>query len=382
MGSVLPKPILSKVVDRTGNGSVSAACASVNGYRSSMEDAHMLVAENGAKYSYFGIFDGHNNEKCSEYIAEHMPARLKALKEPITAAALERVCTDLDEAFFKQDNDGGSTGTFCLIGADYKVKIANVGDSRILVSRKGKMVFHTEDHKPYNPGEAERIVRCGGSVTNNRVDGDLAVSRAFGDSMFKVAGTKDYRNQKVIAVPDVSEVACQAGDTIILACDGVFEGDFSNAEVCAFVQEQMTKCWGDLAVVACRVCDQAILRGSKDNISCMIVQLEDGSSNVKTFGASSFVPGPPFPRNHEGCRTAYIKMAELGHVTAADALQRRYQLLQRHVKGQLNTEPPVMRTAFEMSDEVDVDTETTFFGRGPSPGNEKAFFTALAQGNN
>lgn len=379
MGLVLPKPILSKVVDRAGNDYVNGACACLNGFRTTMEDAHMMVADvDGSAPALFGIFDGHSNEKCSEYVAEHLPGKLKALKEPITAEMLEKACVEVDQAFLADNSDGGTTGTFCLIRKDGKVTVANVGDSRILVCRKGELVFETEDHKPYVPSERERILRCGGTVVGNRVDGDLAVSRAFGDATFKVRGTTDYKNQKVICVPEVSEVTCQPGDIIILACDGVFEGNFTNAEVCTFVFEQLTRCWDDIAVIACRVCDEAIRRGSKDNISCMVVQMAEGASKVKTFGASSFVPGPPFPHNHEGCRTAYAKMAELAHVSVADALRTRYELLQAYDRSRLNQQPPVMQTAYEMSDEVDVDMERSFFGRGPAPGNQKAFFEALA----
>lgn len=381
MGLMLPKPILSKVVDRAGNSFVNGACASQNGFRNSMEDAHMLVADD-SDVAYFGIFDGHSNADCSAYVAKELPQRLKKLPEPITAEMLEKVCVEVDEAYMKANVEGGSTGTFCLIRKDLSVTVANVGDSRILVCRGGKLVFATEDHKPYNQQETERIVACGGSVVSNRVDGDLAVSRAFGDASFKVKGTKDYRKQKVIAVPDVSVVQCQPNDFIILACDGVFEGNFSNEDVCRFVWEQQQNCWDDLAVVACRVCDEAIRCGSKDNISCLVVQLAEGASKVKTFGASSFVPGPPFPRNQQPCRTAYAQMAEMGHTTTAAALQTRYQLLQAFSKNKLNTMPPVMRTAFEMSDEVDVETEWSFFGKGPAPGNEKSFFEALANAGN
>lgn len=381
MGLTLPKPCLTKVIDRVGNEYCAAACASVNGYRTNMEDAHMLDAASGGDIAYFGIFDGHSGDQCSLWVGERMPGRLKALTEPITAETLERVCQEVDEEFLRQATaDAGSTGTFCLIRKDGRLQIANVGDSRILHCRNGELLFATEDHKPYDAKEEERIMRAGGSVVNNRVDGDLAVSRAFGDSVFKVKGTRNYKEQKVIAIPDVTERNWQAGDVIVLACDGVFEGNFSNKEVAKFVHEQIPKSWNDLAVVAARVCDEAIRRGSKDNISCMVVQLVEGASKVKQFGETSFVPGPPFVRNHKASRTCYEQMARIGHTDLATALQRRYELLQAKEKNILAAKPPVMRTAFEMSDEVDLAAEVSFFGRGPSPGNAAAYFEGLARG--
>eukprot|EP00796_Vickermania_ingenoplastis_P011631 gene11632-8019_t len=380
MGLILPKPCLSKVVDRAGNEYCAAACAGVNGYRTSMEDAHMLEAPTDSGIAYFGIFDGHSGDKCSLWVGEHMPARLKALPQPITPEMLEKLCQEVDEEFLRQaTTDGGSTGTFVLLYKDGRMQVVNVGDSRILHTRNGKLLFATEDHKPYDAKEEERIVRAGGTVVNNRVDGDLAVSRAFGDSVFKVKGTRDYRNQKVIAIPDVTELKWEPGDVIILGCDGVFEGNFSNQEVAQFVHEQIPKSWGDLAVVAARVCDEAIRRGSKDNISCMVVQMTEGASKVKQFGDKSFVPGPPFVRNHESSRQCYEQMAQFGHTDLVTALQKRYELLQAKEKNILAAKPPIMRTAFEMSDEVDLATEVNFFGRGPAPGNAAAYFEALSK---
>lgn len=41
------------------------------------------------------------------------------------------------------------------------------------------MAAATADHKPYNDGERARIEKAGGVVSMKRVDGDLAVVRAW-----------------------------------------------------------------------------------------------------------------------------------------------------------------------------------------------------------
>ena len=43
----------------------------------------------------------------------------------------------------------------------------------------------SEDHKPNNAEELERIHNAGGTVSMKRVDGDLAVSRSLGDFQYK-----------------------------------------------------------------------------------------------------------------------------------------------------------------------------------------------------
>ena len=77
------------------------------------------------------------------------------------------------------------------------------------------------DHKPNNPGEQARIVAAGGSVQGKRVNGDLAVSRAFGDFCYKQAKVVAAK-QAVTVDPDfeVHERDNTKDEFLILACDG------------------------------------------------------------------------------------------------------------------------------------------------------------------
>ena len=52
----------------------------------------------------------------------------------------------------------------------------------------------SQDHKPSREDEAKRIRDAGGFVINNRVMGELAVSRAFGDAEFKKGIQVLYNN--------------------------------------------------------------------------------------------------------------------------------------------------------------------------------------------
>lgn len=64
--------------------------------------------------------------------------------------------------------------------------VANVGDCRAVLCRRGKSIAMTRDHTPSMPTEAARIEAAGGFVSRGRVNGILGVSRSFGDIHCKV----------------------------------------------------------------------------------------------------------------------------------------------------------------------------------------------------
>ncbi len=80
---------------------------------------------------------------------------------------------------------GGTTACAVWV-ADKYLFSGNVGDSRLVLSYNGRAFPVTSDHKPANQLEAARIERAGHFVRNARVNGQLAIVRAFGDYRFKV----------------------------------------------------------------------------------------------------------------------------------------------------------------------------------------------------
>ena len=74
----------------------------------------------------------------------------------------------------------------CGLISPSHIFVANCGDSRAVLYRSGGIGFSTQDHKPINPSEKQRIQNAGGSVMIQRVNGSLAVSRALGDYEYKV----------------------------------------------------------------------------------------------------------------------------------------------------------------------------------------------------
>ena len=129
------------------------------------------------------------------------------------------------------DSDGcGSTGAVAVIrkeGAHSVLYMANVGDSRAVLSRSGKAERISIDHKADNPDEVARIKNTGGIVIDNRVGGVLAVTRAFGDHSLKRTG--------LIATPYVAKITLKPFDKyLIIASDGIWDelSDQDSVDLC------------------------------------------------------------------------------------------------------------------------------------------------------
>lgn len=78
----------------------------------------------------------------------------------------------------------GCTACVALI-TETEVYCANAGDSRCVLSNGGKAIEMSYDHKPNNTLEKLRIEKAGGYVEDNRVNGVIGLSRAFGDLEYK-----------------------------------------------------------------------------------------------------------------------------------------------------------------------------------------------------
>jgi serine/threonine protein phosphatase PrpC len=78
----------------------------------------------------------------------------------------------------------GCTANVVLI-TPKKYYIANAGDSRSVLCRAGKAIALSDDHKPENIDEENRIKKAGGTITMGRVNGGLNLTRSFGDFDYK-----------------------------------------------------------------------------------------------------------------------------------------------------------------------------------------------------
>ncbi|XP_064484398.1 protein phosphatase 1A-like isoform X2 [Ornithodoros turicata] len=290
MGAFLDKPKVDKHTESGGGNGLRYALASMQGWRVEMEDAHCAVVGLPCglqQWSFFAVFDGHAGARVSAHCAQHLLDSIigtdefaQTLAEPHDE---ERVATGIRNGFLYLDDKmralpevasgedkSGSTAVCALVSPTH-LYFANCGDSRGVLCRAGTATFTTRDHKPINPGEKERIQRAGGSVMIQRVNGSLAVSRALGDYEYKQVVGRGPTEQLVSPEP---EVTVQARDTthdefLVLACDGIWDV-MSNEELCQFIRHQLTL-MESLEAVCASVIDICLYRGSKDNMSVVLV---------------------------------------------------------------------------------------------------------------
>lgn len=126
----------------------------------------------------------------------------------------------------------------------------------------------TADHRLTRPDELARIRTAGGIVVNHRLNGSLAVSRSFGD----------VRHKSVTGVPTITatpEVAIRALDDedefVVVGCDGLWD-TLSMQTVTNYIRAQLND-HNDMQRAAKAITEEAIKRGSVDNVSVIIIGL-------------------------------------------------------------------------------------------------------------
>jgi serine/threonine protein phosphatase PrpC len=239
---------------------ISAGVTGVQGWRATMEDEH-ICEPICPGHSLVAVFDGHGGSGAAKYAKEHLPSVLinseewntywKALQDgevsqgDLLSIALKSAFRRLDDelrsfqastfitvemldnsAFTAEIPDtSGCTATVVIITPSLIV-CANAGDSRCALASGSEAIAMSDDHKPYNELERQRIIAAGGLVCGHgRVCGNLAVSRGFGDFEYKRRDDLDASQQMVTCEPEIIiHVRKELEDgMLIVACDGLWD---------------------------------------------------------------------------------------------------------------------------------------------------------------
>uniref|UniRef100_A0A671QIR9 protein-serine/threonine phosphatase n=1 Tax=Sinocyclocheilus anshuiensis TaxID=1608454 RepID=A0A671QIR9_9TELE len=177
-------------------------------------------------------------------------------------------------------SDSGTTAVVALIRGKQLI-VANAGDSRCVVSEKGKAVDMSYDHKPEDELELTRIKNAGGKVTmDGRVNGGLNLSRAIGDHFYKRNKALPPEEQMISALPDVKVLTLNEDhEFMVIACDGIWNV-MSSQEVLDFVNERLKTEAGKnrpLSAIIEELLDHCLAPDTSgdgtgcDNMTCMII---------------------------------------------------------------------------------------------------------------
>nr|XP_043618425.1 protein phosphatase 2C 51-like [Erigeron canadensis] len=277
--------------------------SSVIGRRREMEDAVSVELgfvvttdneenSNKKKFDFYGVYDGHGGSRVANACRERLH---KLLAQEMIMMDIGEMNKDWEglmvESFAKMDEEVnesdplGSTGSTAVVAVvgDEEIVVANCGDSRAVLSRGGATLPLSNDHKPDRPDELERIEHSGGKViewNGIRVLGVLATSRSIGDRQLK---------PYVIAKPEVTVTKRHENDEfMILASDGLWDV-MSNELACHIVskciegrvfRKKFQHTTKDnykykMTNAATVLTELAMARGSKDNISVIVVNLKE-----------------------------------------------------------------------------------------------------------
>lgn len=313
MGNLLDAPKTEKdeefYLSSTGlKGAVSA----MQGWRLEMEDSHICIDfPSKPDHMLVAVFDGHGGAGAAAYAAKHLIAKIEKneqWKEYINSNCenIKLLSEALQTSFLTIDVDirsqqdctpqdqSGCTAVVCVV-TPVLIMCSNAGDSRCVMSSDSGDLAMSEDHKPDDMPEKRRIEGAGGCVQMGRVEGNLAVSRAFGDFEYKDRKDLPQDEQKVSALPEIFiHYRNTKDDFLLLACDGLWDV-MSNKEAVNEVASLLSRL-GDseagLCSVASQMLDNALKQGSKDNISVVLVDLR-GSTAANCSPASHGNALPP-----------------------------------------------------------------------------------------
>ncbi|KAF8357882.1 ppm-2, partial [Pristionchus pacificus] len=247
MGQTLSEPVTTKESATCEDKRFKVGSSCMQGWRINMEDAHthILSLPKDEGTAFFAVYDGHGGAKVSQYAGANLHDTIysQAAYSENIEDALRSGFLALDEQMKNDDDmkdDMSGTTAVAIIVKNGIAYCANVGDSRAVLSVNGRAVPLSYDHKPANEKEAKRIVAAGGWVEFNRVNGNLALSRALGDFAFKRNPKKSPEEQMVTAYPDVIRMPLvpETHEFILLACDGIWDV-MTNQEVVDFVRERV-----------------------------------------------------------------------------------------------------------------------------------------------
>ncbi|XP_009799378.1 putative protein phosphatase 2C 47 [Nicotiana tabacum] len=246
-----------------------------------MEDEHICIddlrehigASEGllSPGAFYGVFDGHGGVDAAsftqknllDFIVEdsHFPSMVKrAIRNAFKKA--DNALADTKSL----DNTSGTTALTALMLGRTMV-IANAGDSRAVLGKRGRAIELSKDHKPNTNSERLRIEKLGGVIYDGYLNGQLSVARALGD--WHIKGSKGTKGP-LSSEPELEKVILSEEDEfLIMGCDGLWDVMSSQYAVTIVRKELMLH--NDPERCSRELVREALKRNTCDNLTVLVV---------------------------------------------------------------------------------------------------------------
>ncbi|XP_004343158.1 hypothetical protein CAOG_07299 [Capsaspora owczarzaki ATCC 30864] len=268
------------------------------GRRSEMQDVLFVQGRYRGEVDqdFFAVYDGHGGREPAAYCAKHLHLLIATEMEKIPAggipAAFKAAFAECNRRLSAFCSIQGTTATCLYISPEKTFYLGHVGDSRaVFATRSASAPSHavklseddtkafqdagvvqlTRDHNLKDEDERAAVAARGcTNFANNRVNGQLTLTRALGDSNL---------SSYLSCEPDVYEHALiQEDEFVILASDGIWDV-VTPVRAVEFVREKLAS--APLDGIAQQLVDLAFESNSMDNLSAIIVFLRAPSSTKR-----------------------------------------------------------------------------------------------------
>ncbi|KAK9220586.1 hypothetical protein WN943_009238 [Citrus x changshan-huyou] len=258
----------------------SGSCAEI-GPKQYMEDEHICIdnltdhlgttADFPVPGAFYGVFDGHGGTDAALYVRANI---LRFIVEdshfPICVEkAIKSAFVRADYAFADNSSLDISSGTTALTALIFgrNLIIANAGDCRAVLGRRGRAIEMSKDHKPNCTSERLRIEKLGGVVYDGYLNGQLSVARALGDWHMK---SPKGSACPLSAEPELQETLLTEDDEfLIMGCDGLWDVMSSQGAVTVARKELMLH--NDPERCSRELVREALKRNTCDNLTVIVI---------------------------------------------------------------------------------------------------------------
>ncbi|MDX1838365.1 protein phosphatase 2C family protein [Legionella taurinensis] len=198
------------------------------------------VVEGEDREHHFAYFETQNERSDQEdALAWHTLGenQLRSLSPQQIGQRLWTTCKLLDERAKDLPEEAGTTACMTVFDGRDSVITASVGDSvafLVAYGKKGDVISATRLnatlHHPVVQSEKERILKAGGSMDANKINGVLSVSRAIGDyDTLDIHGKKLAISDAAVDIASIGQLLHEEEEPVskiqlISTCDGFTDG--------------------------------------------------------------------------------------------------------------------------------------------------------------